>query len=247
MDAKVGEWVGTPRTGKPVEIQALWLNALKIASQFSPGWQKHFERGLKSFHDKFWNEQRGGLFDVIAVNHRASENDAAIRPNQIFAVGGLPFQLLDGARAKKVVALVEETLLTPLGLRSLAPSEPDYQPHYEGGVWQRDGAYHQGTVWPWLIGPFVEARVRVRGGTAAAKREARDTFLAPILGTLTKPAWVTSRKSPMPMRPTPRAAVTSRLGPWAKPCAWIAWCWRRNNPKRPYRRKQRCGQRAVET
>ncbi|MSU58369.1 MAG: glycogen debranching protein [Pedosphaera sp.] len=181
MDAKVGDWVVTPRIGKPVEIQALWLNALQIAAQFSPGWQKHFARGVKSFRDKFWNTERGGLFDVIDVNHRAGENDAAVRPNQIFAVGGLPFPLLDGERAKQIVSLVEEKLLTPLGLRSLAPGEADFKPRYEGGVWQRDGAYHQGTIWPWLIGPFVEAWVRVRGNTAAAKSEARAKFLAPLL------------------------------------------------------------------
>src|SRR3989454_1987341 len=157
MDAKVGEWVVTPRAGKPVEIQALWLNALKIAAQFSPGWQEQFERGLKSFRYKFWNEKAGCLYDVIDVNHRAGETDAAFRPNQIFAVGGLPFQLLEGDQARKIVALVEEKLLTPLGLRSLAPGEPDYKSRYEGGVIQRDGAYHEGTVWPWLIGPFVEA------------------------------------------------------------------------------------------
>jgi predicted glycogen debranching enzyme len=184
MDSKVGEWVVTPRAGKPVEIQALWLNALKIASRFSPGWQKHFDRGLKAFREKFWNEERGCLFDVIEVNQRAGEKDAAFRPNQIFAVGGLPFQLVEGESAGKIVAAVEKALLTPLGLRSLAPGEPDYKPHYEGGVWQRDGAYHQGTVWPWLIGPFVEAWLRVRGNTAAAKQEARATFLAPLLAHL---------------------------------------------------------------
>ena len=184
MDAKVGEWVVTPRAGKPVEIQALWLNALKIAAQFSPGWQEHFERGLKSFEEKFWNDQRGCLFDVIDVNHRAGEVDAAFRPNQIFTVGGLPFQLLEGDQARKVVAQVEEKLLTPLGLRSLAPSEPDYKPQYQGGVVQRDGSYHQGTVWPWLIGPFVEAWVRVRGNNTAVKREAREKFLTPLLGHL---------------------------------------------------------------
>jgi predicted glycogen debranching enzyme len=184
MDAKVGEWVVTPRAGKPVEIQALWLNALKIASEFSPGWQAHFERGLKSFQEKFWNEQRGCLFDVVDVNHRAGEADAAFRPNQIFAVGGLPFQLLAGERAERIVSLVEEKLWTPLGLRSLAPGDAGYSPRYEGSVVQRDGAYHQGTVWPWLIGPFAEAWVRVRGGTNAAKREARGKFLAPLLAHL---------------------------------------------------------------
>jgi glycogen debranching enzyme len=184
MDAKVGEWVVTPRAGKPVEIQALWLNALKIASEFSPGWQAHFERGLKSFQEKFWNEQRGCLFDVVDVNHRAGEADAAFRPNQIFAVGGLPFQLLAGERAERIVSLVEEKLWTPLGLRSLAPGDAGYSPRYEGSVVQRDGAYHQGTVWPWLIGPFAEAWVRVRGETNAAKREARGKFLAPLLAHL---------------------------------------------------------------
>jgi predicted glycogen debranching enzyme len=184
MDSKIGEWVVTPRVGKPVEIQALWLNALKIASRFSPGWQTHYEWGLKSFGEKFWNDQRGCLFDVVDVNHRPGECDGALRPNQILAIGGVPFPLIDGARAEKVVAAVEATLLTPLGLRSLAPGEPDYRRHYEGGVWQRDGAYHQGTVWPWLIGPFVEAWVRVRGNTAAARQEARKKFLTPILAHL---------------------------------------------------------------
>jgi glycogen debranching enzyme len=184
MDAKVGEWVVTPRAGKPVEIQALWLNALKIGSQFSPGWQPHFERGLRSFQEKFWNEQGGCLYDVIDVNHQVGEVDAAFRPNQIFAVGGLPFQLVEGERARRIVSLVEKKLWTPLGLRSLAPGEPDYKPHYEGGVLQRDGSYHQGTVWPWLTGPFVEAWVGVRGNTTEARREARATFLTPLLGHL---------------------------------------------------------------
>src|SRR5437773_2627744 len=125
MDSKVGEWVVTPRAGKPIEIQALWLNALKIASQFAPQWAETFNRGLKSFRDKFWNEKAGCLYDVIDANHRAGEVDAAFRPNQIFAVGGLPFQLLDGERAERIVSLVEEKHWTPLGLRSLAPGEPD--------------------------------------------------------------------------------------------------------------------------
>jgi predicted glycogen debranching enzyme len=184
MDAKVGEWVVTPRAGKPVEIQALWLNALKIASQFATQWEAVYERGLKSFRDKFWNEDAGCLYDVIDANHRAGELDVSFRPNQIFAVGGLPYPLLDGAQAERIVSLVEEKLLTPLGLRSLAPGEAGYASHYSGGVLQRDGAYHQGTVWPWLIGPFVEAWVRVHGGTNEAKREARLRFLTPILAHL---------------------------------------------------------------
>jgi predicted glycogen debranching enzyme len=184
MDAKVGDWVVTPRIGKPVEIQALWLNALRIATEFSARWRDAFERGLRSFHEGFWNEERGCLFDVIDVNHRAGETDPALRPNQIFAVGGLPFPLLGGERAERVVSLVEEKLLTPLGLRSLAPGEPGYAARYQGGVWQRDGAYHQGTVWPWLMGAFVEAWVRGRGNAIAAKREARARFLQPLLAHL---------------------------------------------------------------
>jgi predicted glycogen debranching enzyme len=184
MDAKVGDWVVTPRIGKPVEVQALWLNALRIASQFAPRWEETFQRGLKSFREKFWNEKAGCLYDVIDANHRTGDVDTSFRPNQIFAVGGLPFQLLEGERAQRIVSLAEERLWTPLGLRSLAPGESAYTPRYEGGVRQRDGSYHQGIVWPWLLGPFVEAWVRVRGSTATARREARDKFLKPLLGHL---------------------------------------------------------------
>jgi glycogen debranching enzyme len=181
MDAKVGDWVVTPRIGKPVEVQALWLNALAIASHYLEGWQGLFNHGLDSFRARFWNHERHCLYDVVDVDHRAGEVDGSLRPNQIFAVGGLPVQLLDDEQARLVVEAVEDRLLTPLGLRSLAPGEPGYAPRYEGGVWQRDGAYHQGTVWPWLVGPFVEAWVRVHGNTDAAKQEARERFLAPLL------------------------------------------------------------------
>ena len=184
MDAKVGDWVVTPRIGKPVEVQALWLNALKIASQFSPRWTEAFERGLASFRGRFWNDARGCLYDVVDCNHKPGVVDATFRPNQILAVGGLPYSLLENEQALRVVAAVEARLWVPLGLRSLAPGEPGYTSHYAGGVRERDGAYHQGTVWPWLIGPFVEAWVRVRGNSNEAKREARGKFLAPILAHL---------------------------------------------------------------
>jgi len=184
MDAKVNEWVVTPRVGKPVEVEALWLNALKIASEHSPGWKPLFERGLNSFRNKFWNETSGSLHDVVDLNHRPGDIDAAFRPNQILAVGGLPFPLLEADRALRVVAAVEARLWSPLGLRSLARGEPGYAPRYEGGVRERDGSYHQGTVWPWLLGPFVEAWVRVRGGGNAAKRQAREKFLAPLIAHL---------------------------------------------------------------
>jgi glycogen debranching enzyme len=106
--------------------------------------------------------------------------DSRVRPNQILAVGGLPFAVLSGERARSVVDLVERTLLTPLGLRTLSPDDPDYAGQYRGGPRERDGAYHQGTAWPWLMGPFVEAWLSVRGCTEAAKQEARGRFLAPL-------------------------------------------------------------------
>jgi glycogen debranching enzyme len=175
MDAKIGDWVVTPRIGKPVEVQALWLNALKIA-----GDDNGFARGLAAFRERFWNPERGCLFDVVDVDHQSGRNDPAMRPNQVLAIGGLPVALLDGQRAQSVVDVVERELLTPMGLRSLAPSEPGYRPHYGGDPRSRDAAYHQGTVWPWLIGPFVDAWLRVRGGGEAAKREADARFLQPL-------------------------------------------------------------------
>jgi predicted glycogen debranching enzyme len=180
MDARVNGHAITPRIGKPVEVQALWLNALQIGGSFSVQWQTPFAKALASFQDRFWNEAGGCLYDVIDVDHQKRNHDAAFRPNQIFAVGGLPFPLLAGSRAHRLVVAVESALWTPLGLRSLAPDEPGYVARYEGDERRRDHAYHQGTVWPWLMGPFVEAWVRVRAGTAEAKREARRRFLLPL-------------------------------------------------------------------
>jgi predicted glycogen debranching enzyme len=184
MDAKVGDWVVTPRIGKPVEIQALWLNALRIGAARAPRWAALAERAAAAFAARFWDEERGMLYDVVDVDHRPGAVDASLRPNQLLAVGGLPFPLLTGERARRVVDVAQRHLLTPLGLRSLAPGEPGYVPRYEGGVLARDGAYHQGTVWPWLLGPFVEAWVRVHGGTQAVKAEARTRFLDPLLSHL---------------------------------------------------------------
>jgi predicted glycogen debranching enzyme len=181
MDAKVGDWVVTPRVGKPVEIQALWLNALRIAGEFSPDHAELLERGTGAFGRRFWNEAAECLYDVVDADHVAGRLDGSIRPNQIMAVGGLPYPMLRGEIARQVVDLVERVLWTPLGLRTLEPGAPGYRPRYEGGVLSRDGAYHQGTVWPWLLGPFVDAWVRVRGGGAAVRAEARSRFFDPIL------------------------------------------------------------------
>lgn len=181
MDAKVGDWVVTPRIGKPVEVQVLWLNALRVSRRFATHWRDVYERGIDSFRQQFWNEADGCLYDVIDVDHRRGAVDRSFRPNQILAVGGLPQPLLTGERARSVVEAVEQRLGTPLGLRTLDPDDPHYRGRYEGGVLDRDGAYHQGTAWPWLLGPFVEAWIRVRGETDEAKREACRRFVEPVL------------------------------------------------------------------
>ncbi|HWA73274.1 MAG TPA: amylo-alpha-1,6-glucosidase [Polyangiaceae bacterium] len=180
MDAKVGDHVVTPRSGKPVEIQALWVNALHCAAELSPEFPRLLARARQSFEVRFWNAELGALYDVIDVNHRQGDVDPTIRPNQIFAAGGLPITLLSEERARRVVDLVERQLWTPLGLRSLSPQHAHYAPQYRGGVRERDVAYHQGTVWPWLMGPFVEAWVRSRGGAPESKSEARRRFLLPL-------------------------------------------------------------------
>ncbi|NOT33595.1 MAG: glycogen debranching protein [Candidatus Eisenbacteria bacterium] len=181
MDAKVGDWVVTPRIGKPVEIQALWLNALRLAGEHSKRWSERFEHGLASFREQFWSESRGHLADVVDVDHQAGRVDWTFRPNQLFAIGGLPYALIDGDRAQRLLHACEERLWTPLGPRSLAPGEPGYAPRYEGGVLERDAAYHQGTVWPWLTGAFVDAWLRLHPDTDQARAQARERFLVPLL------------------------------------------------------------------
>jgi predicted glycogen debranching enzyme len=184
MDAKLGDRVITPRIGKPVEIEALWINALRIGGQWEPRWTALAERAQAAFLARFPNPACGGLYDVIDAGHVAGAVESCIRPNQIFAVGGLPFAVLEGEAAAAVLALVERHLLTPLGLRSLSPGDAAYVGHYRGGPAARDGAYHQGTVWPWLMGGFVQAWLRVHGDGEAQRAEARARFLAPLLAHL---------------------------------------------------------------
>jgi predicted glycogen debranching enzyme len=186
MDAKVGDWVVTPRIGKPVEIQALWLNALRIAERFTPDYGALYARGVESFARRFWNPAAGWLNDVVDADHVPGRLDATMRPNQIFAVGGLPYALLEGERARQVVDVVERQLWTPLGLRTLAPGAEGYTARYQGGIRERDAGYHQGTAWPWLLGPFVEAWVRVRRGGAEVRTEARRRFFQPLLDHLSQ-------------------------------------------------------------
>ena len=166
MDAKVGNLVVTPRRGKAVEINALWYNALRLMEEWTqdpgnedraPHYRDLADRVRTSFNTRFWNDRASALFDVVDGE---GGNDDAIRPNQLFAVS-LPYSVLNSCRWKAVVDIAYDRLLTPYGLRSLAPGHPDYQPQYFGDLRARDLAYHQGTVWPWLIGPFVDAWCRV--------------------------------------------------------------------------------------
>jgi len=184
MDAKVGDHVVTPRIGKPVEVQALWINALRIGGRIDSHFSRWSNEAEISFNQRFWNEEARYLYDVIDCDHVPGRFDGHIRPNAIFAVGGLPVGVLHGEHARAVVDLAEAKLLTPGGLRSLAPDDPQYRGTYRGGVWSRDTAYHQGTVWPYLMGPFVEAWVHTRGGSSEARAEARKRFLEPFLRTL---------------------------------------------------------------
>ena len=178
MDAKVGDWVVTPRIGKPVEIQALWYNGLRVMEEFARKFGResdgvHYrelaDRAKRNFPELFWNESADCLYDVVNGNVR----DASIRPNQIFAVS-LFHKMLPPANAQSIVDVVERNLLTPYGLRSLAPRDSQYRGRYEGNPFSRDGAYHQGTVWPWLMGPFLTAYLEVHGCSAAARKQASD-------------------------------------------------------------------------
>jgi predicted glycogen debranching enzyme len=178
MDAKVGDWVVTPRRGKAVEINALWYNALCLLARWlreagGPEANEvagHAELARRSFNRRFWHDKGGYLYDVVDGENG---NDPSFRPNQIFAIS-LPHPVLDKDRWAPVVDAVEKKLLTPFGLRSLAPSESDFKSRYFGDLRARDAAYHQGTVWAWLIGPFIDAWLKVHPNQ---RQEARG-FLA---------------------------------------------------------------------
>ncbi|MFN8635222.1 MAG: amylo-alpha-1,6-glucosidase [Chloroflexota bacterium] len=181
MDAKVGDWVVTPRRGKAVEINALWYNALRLLA----GWldlagEPSAGRALtdravqvrESFNHRFWYADGGYLYDVVDGEHG---DDAACRPNQLFSVS-LPHPVLAEERWRPVLQVVQDRLLTPVGLRSLAPGHPDYKPRYFGDLRARDAAYHQGTVWGWLAGPFVDAWLRVYPDDPAGASRALSGF-----------------------------------------------------------------------
>ena len=185
MDAKMGDWVVTPRRGKAVEINALWYNALRLLAY----WLREMEddaakrydelatRAHESFNQRFWFADGGYLYDVVDCNGEKGTHDVSCRPNQIFAIS-LDHPVLDPERWASVIDLVQNKLLTPVGLRSLSPDDPEYKPIYSGDLRSRDGAYHQGTVWAWLIGPFIDAWLKVHPGDKTGARKFLETFPA---------------------------------------------------------------------
>lgn len=179
MDAKIGDQVITPRYGKPVEIQALWIRALDVGARLAAKFQEpdyaagcRFDRtrAVESFRQRFWYHEGTYLYDVI---DGPEGNDASIRPNQVYAIS-LCDDLLSNEQAKQVLRIVNDHLLTPIGLRTLSPQDSRYRGRYEGGVSERDHAYHQGTVWPFLLGPFVTAWVQTYGMNPEAQMTARS-------------------------------------------------------------------------
>jgi predicted glycogen debranching enzyme len=229
MDAKVEDWVVTPRRGKAVEINALWYNALRLLE----GWVRqegtnrreetarhlaeHAERCRESFNRRFWYAAGGHLYDVVdgAVNGEPGD-DPACRPNQVFAIS-LDHPVLDRQRWEPVLRVVSERLLTPVGLRSLAPGHPDYKPTYDGDLRSRDAAYHQGTVWGWLIGPYVDAWLRVYPNELARARQLVERFVPHLseacLGSISE---VFDAEEPY----TPRGCVSQA---WS--VAEVLRCW----------------------
>jgi predicted glycogen debranching enzyme len=185
MDAKVGDWVVTPRRGKAVEINALWFNALKLLG----GWLEaagertaalelnaQAEKTQQSFNQRFWNAGERCLYDVIDGGEGGESIDHAIRPNQVLAIS-LTHPVLVTERWASVLKVVEDELVTPVGLRSLSRRHKDYKAKYYGDLRSRDAAYHQGTVWAWLIGPFIEAWIKVHPEKPHAARHFLDGFI----------------------------------------------------------------------
>ena len=242
MDAKVGDYVVTPRIGKPVEINALWHNALQIMARLAEKLQLQEEgaqyrakaaRCAESFVRQFARTDGLGLYDVVDAEVEGGK-DASIRPNQIFALS-LPFAPIasDLEFAKNVLSVVERELLTPAGLRTLAPSDSRYVGHYGGSVWERDTAYHQGTAWAWLLGAFAEAHEKVYGDALAAR-----SFLEPLqaqmqaygIGSLSEIA-----DGDSPYRPNGCIAQAWSVGETLR--VWELLTWKRQK-KSPFAQKR---------
>jgi predicted glycogen debranching enzyme len=228
MDAKVDDWVVTPRRGKAVEINALWYNALRLAER----WLREEEQPVQaqelgrladrvrqSFQMRFWFEAGGYLYDV--VDAEAGGDDSACRPNQVLAIS-LDYPVLDESRWPAVMEVVTRKLLTPMGLRSLAPGHPDYKSKYYGDLRSRDAAYHQGTVWAWLIGPYIDAWLKVHPGEQTEARKFLDGF-APHLqeGCIGSISEIFDAEAPY----TPRGCIAQA---WS--VAEVLRCWVKTAP-----------------
>jgi predicted glycogen debranching enzyme len=223
MDAKVEDWVVTPRRGKAVEINALWYNALRLYANWLTEFSEtsraevithHARRAERSFNERFWNEPKQCLFDVV---DGPTGDDASIRPNQLFAIA-LPNPVLQPVRWRPVLKAAMEMLLTPMGLRSLAPGEPNYIARYDGDLRARDAAYHQGTVWGWLVGPLVDAWLKAHPGERDTVRAFLEGFVAHLheacVGSISE---VFDAEAPY----TPRGCVAQA---WS--VAEVLRCWR---------------------
>jgi predicted glycogen debranching enzyme len=228
MDAKVDGWVVTPRRGKAVEINALWYNALKLLE----GWlgeegdkraermREYAERARESFNARFWFEQGGYLYDVIDGENE-NKMDSACRPNQVLAIS-LPYPVLDEKYWEPVMNVVHEKLLTPVGLRSLSPGHADYKAKYFGDLRARDAAYHQGTVWAWLIGPFIDAWMKLHPKDKATPRKFLEGFIPHLndacVGSISE---VFDAEAPF----TPRGCIAQA---WS--VAEVLRCWLKTEP-----------------
>jgi predicted glycogen debranching enzyme len=227
MDAKVDGWVVTPRRGKAVEINALWYNALRLLQ----GWlaeirgadaaaaaRQQADGVYESFNKRFWIPDKGYLYDVVDGEHGDS---ADCRPNQVITVS-LDHPVLDPSRWKPMLDVVEQRLLTPVGLRSLAPGEPDYKSRYFGDLRSRDAAYHQGTVWGWLIGPWIDAWLKVHPNDRAGARRFLEGCVAALgefgLGTIGE---IFDAEPPY----TPRGCIAQA---WS--VAEVLRCWVKTSP-----------------
>lgn len=217
MDARVGDWVVTPRRGKPVEINALWYNALALMEQWAPRageaaqpYAASRARAGAAFASRFWYAAGGYLYDVVDVEGKDAANDAALRPNQVLAIA-LRHSPVAAEQARAALDIVDRHLLTPLGLRTLAPTDPGFIGQYAGDQRARDAAYHQGTVWPWLLGPYLDARLRFASSPEEA-RSLRERALAPFRDHMLD-AGIGSISE-----------ITEGLAPFA-PCGCIAQAW----------------------
>jgi predicted glycogen debranching enzyme len=248
MDAKVGDWVVTPRRGKAVEINALWYNALELLATWTleeegdadeaRKLKAHAERTRESFNRRFWYEEGGYLYDVVDGERG---DDTSCRPNQLLAMS-LPHQVLDRSRWQAVLTVVKDRLVTPVGLRSLAPGDPNYKSRYYGDLRARDAAYHQGTVWGWLVGPLVDAWLNVYPGDKDGARAFLDGFVPHLdeaaVGSISE---IFDAEAPF----TPRGCISQA---WS--VAEVLRCWVKTAPERTAQEKRKesdRGQLAIST